>query len=250
MAQQTMYPAKLGSPQTTLAATLAADATSMVLTDASVLPAGPNIAVLGVDENCEIVKYTAIDSATNTVSGLVRAQGGSTAKVWEAGSVVARNATSLDHDIFKANIEDLETRKSNTGHTHDDRYYTESEIDTKLAAKQNSLTFDSTPTASSSNPVTSGGVKTALDAKANLSNEVLYFTDKATSVTSSSAVFCTVSDSRITAKHVVTEIYYSNSSAVTSNVSWSTSAGQLTLTGINTNASNTVNVTLALAGNL
>ena len=114
MAQLQMYTAKLGSPQTTLAATLAADATSMVLTDASVLPAGPNIAVLGVDENCEIVKYTAIDSATNTVSGLVRGQGGSTARVWEAGSIVARNATSLDHDIFKANIEDLEANKANT----------------------------------------------------------------------------------------------------------------------------------------
>ena len=33
-------------------------------------------------------------------------------------------------------------------------------------AKQNALTFDTTPTANSSNPVTSGGVKTALDAKA------------------------------------------------------------------------------------
>lgn len=170
MAQLQMYTAKLGSPQTTLAATLAADATSMVLTDASVLPAGPNIAVLGVDENCEIVKYTAIDSATNTVSGLVRGQGGSTARVWEAGSVVARNATSLDHDIFKANIEDLETRKSNTGHTHDDRYYTESEVDTLLSGKQSTLTFDSTPTASSANPVKSSGIKTALDGKANSSH--------------------------------------------------------------------------------
>ena len=34
---------------------------------------------------------------------------------------------------------------------------------TALDAKQNTLTFDSTPTASSTNPVTSGGVKTALD---------------------------------------------------------------------------------------
>lgn len=33
-------------------------------------------------------------------------------------------------------------------------------------AKQDALTFDTTPTANSSNPVTSGGVKTALDAKA------------------------------------------------------------------------------------
>ena len=33
-------------------------------------------------------------------------------------------------------------------------------------AKQDALSFDTTPTANSSNPVTSGGVKTALDAKA------------------------------------------------------------------------------------
>ena len=36
-----------------------------------------------------------------------------------------------------------------------------------LDGKQGSLTFDSTPTANSTNPVTSGGVKTALDAKQN-----------------------------------------------------------------------------------
>lgn len=41
-----------------------------------------------------------------------------------------------------------------------------SSIASALAGKQDTLTFDSTPTASSTNPVTSGGVKTALDAKA------------------------------------------------------------------------------------
>ena len=42
-------------------------------------------------------------------------------------------------------------------------------IHTALAGKQNTLTFDTAPTANSSNPVTSGGVKTALDAmQANL----------------------------------------------------------------------------------
>jgi len=39
-----------------------------------------------------------------------------------------------------------------------------SDINTALAGKQNTLTFDNTPTAGSSNPVTSGGIKTALDA--------------------------------------------------------------------------------------
>mgnify|MGYP006988843701 FL=1 len=44
-----------------------------------------------------------------------------------------------------------------------------SKIKTALSSKQDSLTFDSTPTDSSTNPVTSGGVKTALDLKANQS---------------------------------------------------------------------------------
>lgn len=42
---------------------------------------------------------------------------------------------------------------------------TKTYIDTVLAGKQNTLTFDSAPTSGSTNPVESGGVKTALDAK-------------------------------------------------------------------------------------
>jgi hypothetical protein len=38
-----------------------------------------------------------------------------------------------------------------------------SQINEALAGKQNTLTFDSTPSSGSSNPVTSGGIKTALD---------------------------------------------------------------------------------------
>ena len=79
--------------------------------------------------------------------------------------------------------------KATASHTHDDRYYTETEIDNKLseksnvghshvvtdvtglesalAGKQNSLTIDGSPTESSTNPVTSGGVYTALAGKAD-----------------------------------------------------------------------------------
>ena len=49
-------------------------------------------------------------------------------------------------------------------------FYSKSEVDTLLAAKQNTLTFDSTPTANSNNPVKSGGIKTALDGKAPTSH--------------------------------------------------------------------------------
>lgn len=43
----------------------------------------------------------------------------------------------------------------------------QSDLINALDAKQNVLTFDSTPTASSNNPVTSTGIKTALDTKQN-----------------------------------------------------------------------------------
>lgn len=52
-------------------------------------------------------------------------------------------------------------------------------IRNKLAGKQDKLTFDSTPTASSTKPVTSGGVKSALDAKANLASPTFTGTPKA-----------------------------------------------------------------------
>lgn len=45
--------------------------------------------------------------------------------------------------------------------------YTKKEIDTALGGKQATLTFDSTPTANSSNPVTSSGIKSAIDTAAS-----------------------------------------------------------------------------------
>lgn len=49
------------------------------------------------------------------------------------------------------------------------------DVDTELGTKQNTLTFDSTPTANSTNPVTSGGVKDALDLKADTVSSVKAF---------------------------------------------------------------------------
>jgi hypothetical protein len=45
-------------------------------------------------------------------------------------------------------------------------YYTKTEVDNKLAQKQNTLVFDLAPTLNSSNPVTSNGVKVAVDGEA------------------------------------------------------------------------------------
>lgn len=43
------------------------------------------------------------------------------------------------------------------------------DLENAIAAKQDALTFDTTPTANSTNPVTSGGVKAALDGKTGIS---------------------------------------------------------------------------------
>lgn len=52
-------------------------------------------------------------------------------------------------------------------------YATTSELNTGLGGKQDTLTFDNSPTANSNNPVKSGGVLTALNAKAPLASPAL-----------------------------------------------------------------------------
>lgn len=112
MALTTMYPSKINSPQATLSAQISASATSMTLSDASVLPAAPNICVIGNSTNAEIVAYASISG--NVVSGLVRGAGGTTARVWTEGTVVARNFTSLDYETIVSNISTLDSGKANT----------------------------------------------------------------------------------------------------------------------------------------
>lgn len=48
--------------------------------------------------------------------------------------------------------------------------YAVGKIKKLIATKQDKLTFDSTPTSGSTNPVTSGGIKTALDSKLGTSD--------------------------------------------------------------------------------
>lgn len=237
MPLQTMYPAKLGSPQTTLAAALSADATVMILTDSSVLPPAPNIAVLGVDENCEIVQYTAIDISTNTVSGLLRAQGGSSARVWSAGTVVARNSTSLDHNRFKENIEALDNEKlseinwGDIGGSISDQIDLLDALDTLAPKASPALT--GTPTA----PTAARGTDTTQLATTAFVQDALVtgFRDvyKVTLPSASSSKM-TFTATGITANHVMViegYAYFSNPSAVASKLTIATSANKITIAG-------------------
>ena len=228
MALQTMYQAKPNSPQTTLTAIIAADATTLTVFDGSVLPPAPNMLTLGTDENAEVVYYSTLSG--NVVSGLVRGYSGTTASVWEEGTQVSREFTSYDHNTFKTNIESLQNDVE--------------ALDTEVGGKQDTLTFDTTPTASSTNPVTSGGIKTYAD------NKILYFYEQSTSVTSASTTeFCRVTDSRIDANTVVLNMSFSDSSYITSGISWTSASGYISLKGICTSNTCKVNLVLGQKGN-
>ena len=60
--------------------------------------------------------------------------------------------------------------------------------------------------------------------------------------------FATVSNSAITADHVVTECVFANPSAITQDVTWTTAAGSLTLNGT-CSAATTATITLTKKDN-
>ena len=74
---------------------------------------------------------------------------------------------------YQTDLQSALDGKASSSHNHDDRYYTETEVDTKLRdklSKYSSETYsqwDTSPLPASTKPVTSGGIYTALDAKAN-----------------------------------------------------------------------------------
>ncbi len=117
----------------------------------------------------------------------------------------------------------------------------QSDLQVALDGKEAVLTFDTTPTSSSTNPVTSGGVKTYIDGR------IIYFYQMAVSA-ATSATIMTISDSRITADTVVLECTFANPEYITSDVTWTSAAGSITFSGTCT-AATTANVTLGQKGN-
>ena len=108
----------------------------------------------------------------------------------------------------------------------------------EVDGKQDTLTFDTTPTASSTNPVTSGGIKTALDAKQNTLSWDTAPNSGGTNPMTSGAIYnykpfkitgtvsasnYTLTDSRINDEHwEVEQIYFATPSNVTSQIHWTT----------------------------
>ena len=109
MAISTMYPGMNNSPSTSLSSAITASATSITLKDSSVLPAAPNLAVIGNTTEAEIISYNVKNG--NTLTGVVRGLAGTVKKAWSANTVVARNFTMYDYKTLCDNITALDTEK-------------------------------------------------------------------------------------------------------------------------------------------
>lgn len=107
-----------------------------------------------VSELEEIVKDADIDqiqALIESIQGQVDQAAASAAEALEAAEAADSKASGFSDDIasIQQSIQTMGTQIS--------------EVQQGLAGKQDTLTFDATPTAGSQNPVTSGGVKQALD---------------------------------------------------------------------------------------
>lgn len=214
MALTTMYEGMNNSPQTDITAAITASDTVIPVSSVSVFPAAPNLATLGTDENAEVIRYNGISGSTLT--GCERGFGGSTASPWPKDTVISRQITKYDLDTLRQNVLDLENRKLEAMDTVPTAGSTKpvqsGGVKTALDNKQDALTFDPEPTADSTNPVTSGGVKSYVDSHDDF---------KITGTVSSSGY--TLTDSRINDEHwEVDWIQFLTSSHVLTGVDWST----------------------------
>lgn len=105
-----MYPAQADSPDFTLALPIGTTDTSITFNSLTGLLAAPNLLTLRAgdyDTTPETVKYTGISG--NTITGVSRGYGGTTAKSFDPGALACRANTAIDHALFLANIQDLAT---------------------------------------------------------------------------------------------------------------------------------------------
>lgn len=238
MSLTTMYPAINNSPRTTLAAAITAMDTELTLENASVLPAAPNLMVLGTGDDAEIISYTAISG--NVVTGLVRGVNGTIAGAWPINTIVARNFTAADHEALRLNILDLDNRKIENVYWGDiDGVLSmQTDLNTALTAKaplaSPALTGNPTaPTQSISDDSTKLATTAFVQAHAPIHLQANV----------SAGTTFTISDSRITSTMTVINCWFAYPDRVASEVSWSTSNGSITLTSNFVN-SNMVNIDL------
>lgn len=102
---KTLYPGIPFSPQTELTDAVSAGDTVIPVADASVFPAAPNYATLGIDEDGETVLYTA--KSESALSGCERGVEGA-AKLWPKHTIIRRNFTAEDLNSLQDNLAELD----------------------------------------------------------------------------------------------------------------------------------------------
>lgn len=106
-----MYPAIPNSPTSQLTAQIDDIATTIPVADATKFPDAPNLATIGIDrEDAETILYTSKDG--NSLTGVTRGYGGTTAKGWNDNTLVARVHTSEDHKNFIERLMGLTLERS------------------------------------------------------------------------------------------------------------------------------------------
>lgn len=110
-----MFDAQADSPDFTLAVTISDSDTSIEFLDLTDLLPAPNLITIRTDDSDVTPEtiYYPTDPTGNTISGVTRGYGGTTAKSFIAGALACRANTAEDHRLFKANILDLASAKQN-----------------------------------------------------------------------------------------------------------------------------------------
>lgn len=239
MALTTMYEGKNNSPQTDLSAAITATDTTIPVSNASVFPAAPNLATIGNNENAEVIRYN--DISGNTLAGCERGFSGTTASVWDTGTLISREITKYDLDTMKSNIETLNTEKAPlasptfTG-TPAGPTALKATDTTMLAttAFVHDVVDDYAPLAS---PALTGNPTAATQSTSNDSTRLATtaFVQKHApihlQISASAGNSASKSDSRITSTMRVINCVFGTPKNVTSNLTWTTSSGSISFSG-------------------
>lgn len=118
-----LYPAQVGSPYTTLAASYMSGADTMTVVDAAKLPDAPNIVCLA---GAVAGEFTYSGKSGNILQGIVALPGNPDTTTWPIGTFAFRGVSAYDHNalctcVTRASIPDLPNRvvyeKDDVGNT-------------------------------------------------------------------------------------------------------------------------------------
>lgn len=104
---KSMFSVKENSPSTTVATGISDSSTTIILTDATILPEAPSIFTIGYDTNNPELIYYPTSPTGNTLSNVVRGYNSTTAQAWNSGSNVARVFTGYDYNAIVSNIRNI-----------------------------------------------------------------------------------------------------------------------------------------------